>query len=452
MLEPEQQIIGTVNEDFAVESMAGDVFQLGNVSYRIRRVEAGKVRVEDAHGLPPSIPFWLGEAPARTAEVSWSVSRLREEIESRLGQQTSALDWLIDEVGLGPAAAAQIIDYYAAAAAALGGLPTQKRLVFERFFDETGGTQLVIHSAFGSRINRAWGLALRKRFCRKFNFELQAAATEDAIILSLTATHSFQLEEVARYLHSNTVHDLLVQALLDAPMFMTRWRWNASIALALLRFRGGTKVPPQLQRMEAEDLIAAVFPDQLACLENIVGDREIPDHPLVNQTISDCLNEAMDINGLIEVLRALESGQIEVRGCNLTGPSPLALEILAARPYAFLDDAPLEERRTQAVIARRWLDPESAADIGRLDPDAIARVREEAWPAAEDADELHDALLWLGFLTESEIAANPGWERFVSELSAHGRATSLAVLASRSEEHGRDAPRLPHLDRDGAIA
>jgi ATP-dependent helicase Lhr and Lhr-like helicase len=454
VLEPEQQIIGTVNEDFAVESMAGDVFQLGNVSYRIRRVEAGKVRVEDAHGLPPSIPFWLGEAPARTAEVSWSVSRLREEIQSRLGQQTSALDWLIDEVGLGPAAAAQIIDYYAAAAAALGGLPTQKRLVFERFFDETGGTQLVIHSAFGSRINRAWGLALRKRFCRKFNFELQAAATEDAIILSLTATHSFQLEEVARYLHSNTVHDLLVQALLDAPMFMTRWRWNASIALALLRFRGGTKVPPQLQRMEAEDLIAAVFPDQLACLENIVGDREIPDHPLINQTISDCLNEAMDINGLIEVLRALESGQIEVRGCNLTGPSPLALEILAARPYAFLDDAPLEERRTQAVIARRWLDPESAADIGRLDPDAIARVREEAWPAAEDADELHDALLWLGFLTESEIAAIPGWGRFVSELSAHGRATSLAVLASRSEGMGATAlasriwiatERLPEL-------
>ena len=350
--------------------------------------------------------------------VSWMRGWIRIDREK-------ALRWLVSKARFAEPAARQIVDYLSASRAALTALPTLETIILERFFDETGGTQLVIHSAFGSRINRAWGLALRKRFCRKFNFELQAAATEDAIILSLTATHSFQLEEIARYLHSNTVRGLLVQALLDAPMFMTRWRWNASIALALLRFRGGTKVPPQLQRMEAEDLIAAVFPDQLACLENIVGDREIPDHPLVNQTISDCLNEAMDINGLVDVLRALESGQIEVRGCNLTGPSPLALEILAARPYAFLDDAPLEERRTQAVIARRWLDPESAADIGRLDPDAITRVREEAWPVAEDEDELHDALLWLGYLTEKEVAANPSWQRFVSELAAHGRTTRL---------------------------
>jgi len=487
VLEPEQQIIGTVNEDFAVESMAGDVFQLGNTSYRILRVEAGRVRVEDARGLPPSIPFWLGEAPARTDEVSWSVSRLREEIEARLdagsrplrgveeldprpgppplpgaggnrqtdadaaggskpvdpypdprpagGTEQGALEWLIDEVGVAPEAAAQIVDYYAAARAALGLLPTQKKLVFERFFDETGGTQLLIHSPYGSRINRAWGLSLRKRFCRKFNFELQAAATEDAIILSLTATHSFQLEEVPRYLHSNSVRSLLIQAMLDAPMFMTRWRWNASIALALLRFRGGNKVPPQLQRMEAEDLIAAVFPDQLACLENIVGDREIPDHPLVNQTIADCLHEAMDIDGLERLLRGLESGEIGVTGCNLTVPSPLALEVLAARPYAFLDDAPLEERRTQAVIARRWLDADSAADIGRLDPEAIARVREEAWPAAEDADELHDALLWLGYITQEELAANQGWERLAFELAALGRATSLGLASS-------DASRL----------
>jgi ATP-dependent Lhr-like helicase len=330
-----------------------------------------------------------------------------------------------------PAAAEQIVDYYAAAYAALGLLPTQEHLVFERFFDETGGIQLLIHSPFGSRINRAWGLSLRKRFCRKFNFELQAAATEDAIILSLTAAHSFQLEEVARYLHSNSVRALLVQALLDAPMFMTRWRWNASIALALLRFKGGNKVPPQLQRMEAEDLIASVFPDQLACQENVVGDREIPDHPLINQTIADCLHEAMDVDGLERLLRRLESGEVAVTGRDLTTPSPLALEILAARPYAFLDDAPLEERRTQAVIARRWLDPDSAADIGRLDPDAIARVREEAWPAAQDADELHDALLWLGYVTHAELAANPGWERLASELTAQGRATALEEPGAR---------------------
>jgi ATP-dependent Lhr-like helicase len=429
VLEPQGQIIGTVNEDFAIESMAGDVFQLGNASYRILRVERGHVRVEDAQGLPPSIPFWLGEAPARTDEVSAAVSRLRAEIEARLAPPSVALDWLTGEVGIGLDAAAQIVDYYAAARAALGLLPTQQHLVFERFFDESGGTQFIIHSPFGSRINRAWGLSLRKRFCRKFNFELQAAATEDAIILSLTATHSFQLEEVARYLHPNTVRDLLKQALLDAPMFATRWRWNASIALALLRFKGGSKVPAQLQRMQAEDLIAAVFPDQLACLENIVGDREIPDHPLVNQTIWDCLHEAMDIDGLEAVLRRMYAGEVEVTGRDLTMPSPLAAEVLAARPYAFLDDAPLEERRTQAVVSRRWLDPETASDLGRLDPEAIERVRREAWPDARSPDELHDALMWLGLMTAAEIDAQPSWHALLEQLSrqrrvAHGRVSA----------------------------
>ena len=430
VLSPEEQIVGTVNEDFAVESIAGDIFQLGNTSYRIQRVEAGRVRVEDAHGQPPSIPFWLGEAPARTDEVSAAVSRLRDEVGARLSSPGNALRYLVEQVGIAHDAAAQVVDYFGAAKAALGLLPTQRDLVFERFFDEAGGTQLVIHSPYGSRINRAWGLSLRKRFCRKFNFELQAAATEDAIILSLTSTHSFQLEEVARHLHSNSVREILVQALLDAPMFMTRWRWNASIALALLRFRGGNKVPAQLQRMEAEDLVAAVFPDQLACNENIAGDREIPDHPLVYQTVEDCLHEAMDIDGLARLLRALESGEVRVAPRELALPSPFAMEILSARPYAFLDDAPLEERRTQAVVSRRWLDPESAADIGRLDPEAIARVKQEAWPQAETADELHDALLWLGFVTQGEAQSSPGWEGLFTELAAAGRATRLTATGA----------------------
>ncbi|HZP89260.1 MAG TPA: ATP-dependent DNA helicase, partial [Burkholderiales bacterium] len=425
VLEPSGQIIGTVNEDFAIESMAGDVFQLGNTSYRILRVEGGRVRVEDAQGLPPSIPFWLGEAPARSDEVSFAVSRLREEIEARLNPPSKAADWLMDLLHLPYPAAEQLVDYYASARATLSALPTQKRLVFERFFDETGGTQLVIHSPYGSRINRAWGLSLRKRFCRKFNFELQAAATEDAIILSLTSTHSFPLEEPARYLHSSSVRQLLVQALLDAPMFITRWRWNASIALALLRYRGGGKVPAQLQRMEAEDLIAAVFPDQLACVENIAGDREIPDHPLVAQTISDCLHEAMDIEGLEQLLRGLEAGEIQVIARDLPLPSMLALEVLAARPYAFLDDAPLEERRTQAVMGRRWMDPETAADLGRLDADAIVHVREEAWPQPDNADEMHDALALLGFITAEEAAANASWLRMLNELAQQQRATRL---------------------------
>lgn len=429
VLEPGAQVVGTVNEDFAVESMEGDVFQLGNVSYRILRVEAGRVRVEGAKDVPPNIPFWLGEAPARTAAVSFAVSRLRAEIEDRLGVPDAAVRWLIEAVGVAPEAAAQLVEYYAAAKAALGTLPKQTHIVLERFFDETGGQQLVIHSPYGSRINRAWGLALRKRFCRKFNFELQAAATEDAIVLSLTSTHSFPLEEVAGYLNAEGVRSLLVQALLDAPMFITRWRWDAAIALALPRFKGRTKVSPQLQRLAAEDLLAAVFPDQLACGENLVGDREIPDHPLVRQTLRDCLHEAMDVEGLERLLEALARGEVAVTARELTTPSPLALEVLSARPYAFLDEAPLEERRAQAVISRRWLDPATAADLGRLDPQAIARVREEAWPDAQTPDELHDALLWLAYLTDAEVDERPTWRGFLEALAQARRAGRVSVGA-----------------------
>ncbi|HZD19903.1 MAG TPA: hypothetical protein VE325_04460 [Burkholderiales bacterium] len=290
--------------------------------------------------------------------------------------------------------------------------------------------QLVIHSPYGSRINRAWGLALRKRFCRKFNFELQAAATEDNIVLSLTTAHSFELADVARYLNSATVRPLLIQAMLDAPMFVTRWRWVIGVALALPRFRRGKKVPPQLARMGAEDLIGAVFPDQIACAENLPGEREIPDHPLVRQTIGDCLNEAMDLAGLERVLQRMESGGIRVVARELTQPSPLALEVLSARPYAYLDDAPLEERRTQAVMSRRWLSPETAADLGRLDAEAIARVRAEAWPEAANADELHDALVWLGFLSIDETRAAAGWSEWLAELAREKRAARLHAPAA----------------------
>jgi ATP-dependent Lhr-like helicase len=431
ILEPQATFVGTVNEDFAVESLQGDVFQLGNISYRILRVEQGRIRVEDARGEPPSIPFWLGEAPGRSAELSASVSRLRGELEIQLeAGGNAALAWLQASTGISAAAGAQLVAYLAAGRAALGALPTQQRIIFERFFDEAGGMQLVIHSPFGSRINRAWGLALRKRFCRAFNFELQAAATEDTIVLSLTTAHSFELADVARYLHSNTVRPLLVQALCAAPMFPARWRWSATIALALPRFRGGKKVPAPLARMAAEDLLSAIFPDQVACAENLPGELEIPEHPLVRQAIQDCLEEAMDIGGFEQLLRALEAGTIHVLARDLTEPSPLALEVLSARPYAFLDDAPLEERRTQAVISRRWLDPQTAADIGQLDPQAIARVREEAWPDATNADELHDALLWLTYLTVAEAAAGPGWPELLAQLAARRRVTRLAAGAA----------------------
>jgi ATP-dependent Lhr-like helicase len=443
MLEPEGHLVGTVNEDFAVESLQGDVFQLGNTSYRILRVERGTVRVEDARGQPPSIPFWLGEAPGRTEELSAAVSRLRQEIEQRLDSgraaetaRGDAVQWLIESVGLGETAALQIVQYLSAGRAALGCLPTFQVVVFERFFDESGGMQLVIHSPFGSRVNRAWGLSLRKRFCRTFNFELQAAATEDHIVLSLTHAHSFELAEAARYLHSNSVRQVLVQALCAAPMFGVRWRWDAGIALALPRFRGGKKIPPQIARMNAEDLLASVFPDQVACAENLPGEIEIPDHPLVRQTIRDCLEDAMDVQRFEGVLRGLESGEIRVVARDLTEPSPLALEALNARPYAYLDDAPLEERRTQAVMSRRWIDPESAADIGQLDPEAIERVRAEAWPDATTPDELHDALLWLTFLTDEELRRAAEWPRLMDELAAAARVVRIS------------APGLPAADSD----
>ncbi|HVN40552.1 MAG TPA: helicase-related protein, partial [Myxococcota bacterium] len=456
VLEPANQVVGTVNEDWAVESLAGDIFQLGNLSYKIRRVEAGRVRVEDAHGQAPTIPFWLGEAPGRSDELSSAVSRSRAEIVARIdrsGDPAAAVAALGEAPGIAPDAATQLVEYLATGRAALGTMPTQSTIVLERFFDESGGMQLVIHSPFGSRLNRAWGLALRKRFCRRFNFELQAAATEDAIVLSLSTSHSFELAAVARYLNSNTVRDVLVQAMLDAPMFAARWRWVAGIALALPRFRGGKKVPAPLQRMRAEDLIAAVFPDQIACAENLTGEREIPDHPLVRQVVHDCLYEAMDIEGLERLLRRIESGEIQVVARELASPSPLALEILTARPYAYLDDAPLEERRTQAVMARRWLDQEQAATLGALDAAAIERVRAEAWPAPESADEMHDALLGLAFVTQAEAVANGRWPGFLDELARAGRATRVAVPAGSASgassiaahELWVAAERLPQL-------
>jgi ATP-dependent helicase Lhr and Lhr-like helicase len=443
VLEPDNTFVGTVNEDFAVESLQGDIFQLGNMSWRILRVQQGVVRVEDARGQPPSIPFWLGESPARSDELSASVSELRRGVEERLEDPAVATAW-VEQIlrptkdgraaGSAQTAAHQLVAYLAEARRMLGVLPTQETIIAERFFDEAGGMQLVIHSPFGSRVNRAWGLALRKRFCRQFNFELQAAATEDALLLSLGPQHSFPLDTVFRFLHPDTMEDILVQALLDAPMFGTHWRWNANIALAIPRSRGGRKNPPQIQRMQAEDLLAAAFPDAAACLENIPGDREIPNHPLVRQTIDDCVHEVMDVDRLMGLLRRIHSGGITLVARDLPEPSPLAHEILNARPYAFLDDAPLEERRTQAVYTRRAFEPSSADDLGALDPAAIERVRDEAWPEIGNPDELHDALLTSGFLSEIEgLSGRIGvsWAGYFLELVGAGRAQAVELEPGR---------------------
>ena len=405
VMEPEGTFVGTLNEDFAFESSAGDVFQLGNTSWAILRVETnmGVVRVANAHGQPPTIPFWFGEAPARSDEMSQAVSRLRSDLEARLDDPDAANAWLEDDLGIPPEAAFQLTAYFGEARRMLGALPTQQTLVMERFFDEAGGMQLILHAPFGSRITKAWGLSLRKRFCRQFNFELQAAATEDALLLSLGPQHSFPLADVFRYLNPDSVEDILVQALLDAPMFGTRWRWVATLALAVQRIRRGKRAAAQIQRMESEDLLAAVFPDAAACLENIPGDRQVPEHPLVQQALRDCLHEVMDIDGLVALLRRIHGGEVNLVARDLPEPSPLASEILNARPYQFLDDAPAEERRTMAVISRRALEPSAAGDLGALDPAAIERVREEARPSADNADELHDVLLVTGFQTDGEM-------------------------------------------------
>jgi ATP-dependent Lhr-like helicase len=457
LLEPEGHFVGTLNEDFAIESLPGDVFQLGNTSWRILRIGNGVVRVADAQGQPPSMPFWLGEAPARSNEMSEAVSLLRARVDFELpgpdhprsaGELEPAVSLLINEYQLKREAAEQIAQYLGEAKRSLGAVPTTQQLALERFFDESGGMQLVLHAPFGSRINRAWGLALRKKFCQGFNFELQAAATEEGVILSLGSSHSFPLDEVFRYLHPNTVRETLKQAILDSPIFETRWRWSTTLALAVPRNCGGAKVPNQLQRMYAEDLLQAVFPDAVACQDNVApGMREIPDHPLVNQALRDSLEEAVDLQGLETVLHRLVNGEIATVVRDTPEPSVLSHELLNSAVYTFLDDAPLEERRARAVYTRRVTELRSADDLGALDAAAIERVREEAWPVANTPDEMYDALMVAGFIREGEL--EPHWRDLIGQLKdravkrglawfAHERADDdpVEIIASRLEVLG----------------
>ena len=433
--EPEGGMVGTVNEDFAIESMAGDIFLLGNTPWKIRRIEQGTVRVEEAQGQPPTIPFWLGEAPGRTAELSGEVSALRRDVDERLHARETAVA-LVMGSGASREASEQVVAYVEEGKRVLGIVPTAEKIVAERFFDEAGGMQLVVHSPLGSRINRAWGLALRKRFCAGFNFELQAAATDEGINISLGPQHSFPVEEVFGYLKPATAEDVLTQAVLQSPIFPLRWRWTASRSLALVRQVGGKRVPTPIQRMRSDDLLAAVFPAAAACQDNMpAGGRvEPPDHPLVFETLRDCLTEALDAEGMVGVLRAIENGEIEVFGKDTLQPSAFSHQLLNAMPYAFLDDAPLEERRARAVTLRRAL-PEDSRDLGALSPDAIAEEEAYAWPAIRDADELHDALLSLVVLTEDDLAEHPddaeSWHGWYASLAEAGRVRTLEV-AERS--------------------
>ena len=439
--EPDGLVVGTVDEDFAVESNRGDIMLLGNTSWMIRRIEtnAGRVLVQDAHGAPPSVPFWRGEAPARTQELSEHIGTLREKISAMLPRTSpvgfsatqpdvaAAVSWLKEECGLDDSSAEQAIEYVLQGRAVLGAVPTQTTVIAERFFDEGGGMQLVIHAPFGGRINKAWGLALRKRFCVGFNFELQAAATDNGLNIALAEQHSFPLGDVFNFLQAATVQPILEQAALDSPIFATRWRWDANRALALLRFQNGKKVPPQIQRMRSDDLLASVFPDAAACFENIQGERHIPDHPLVGEVMKDVLTEAMDIEGLKALLTGLADGRIRCIAVDTPVPSQFSHEILNANPYAFLDDAPLEERRARAVQMRRMLPESVLEEVGGLDPAAIGQVREEAWPDVRDADELHDVLHTLVALPETSANFGTGqWKFYFERLIAEGRAASAS--------------------------
>ncbi|MGV3592743.1 MAG: DEAD/DEAH box helicase, partial [Gammaproteobacteria bacterium] len=528
VLDPDDMVVGSLHEDFALESLPGDIFILGNRSWRMLRIDGLKIRVTDAGDAAPTIPFWLGEGPGRTRELSESVSRLRAELkecfdegsvdeDSVVAEQHSEPDTVVVvpqltdsdaviavpqlterdagvapaqagaqrrseagssdqapvvvpahagtqrhspmdramqhlvEIGLDHAAAEQLATYLYTGYKALGVMPTRETLVMERFFDEVGDMHLVVHSPFGSRVNKAWGLSLRKKFCRTFNFELQAAANEDSIVISLGSVHSFELGDVFHYLQSASVIDTLCQALLDAPMFEVRWRWNASRALAVQRNRAGKRVPPQFQRMAAEDFVAQVFPDANACQENITGPREIPTHPLVQQTINDCMTEAMDVHELLEIVQAIEAGKVECVAKDLREPSPFAQEIINARPYAFLDDAPFEERRTLAIRNRSWMDPAEAEDFGALDIVAIERVREEAWPWIRSADELHDALMLLGFVTDEELHREGDNSLFIQQLVKAGRATLAKKGSVRMWIASERQPLFTALDKGSFV-
>ncbi len=405
VLQPEGHTIATLGEHFAVDSGPGDVIQLGNSSWRILAVEKeGRVLVEDAHGAPPSVPFWDGEAPQRTAVLSDFVGDLRKAISDRtlnVHHERVFLDdpvvdetvaWLMEECAVCQSAALQLVQYIVSGRAVLGCVPTKTTVIAERFFDEGGGMQLILHAPFGGRINKAWGLALRKRFCRGFNYELQAAATDNGINICLAEQHSFPLADVFHFLTEHTAQELLEQAAIASPIFKTRWRWAANRSLQLLRFRNGKKVPPQIQRTRGEDLLASVFPQAAACFETIVGDIQIPDHPLVREVMQDTLQEAMDLDGLKQILRGIQDGTIQCVAVDTPVPSVFSHELLNANQNAFLDEAGLEERRARAVSLRRTIPDSVLGEAGRLDPAAIRQTRCEIWPDLRDENELHDIL------------------------------------------------------------
>lgn len=428
LAEPNNILVGTLDEDFAVESTKGDIILLGTTSWRIKRVEsnAGKVFVEAAPGMAPSVPFWRGEAPGRSDELSACLSDLRREIARKLKDDPNFIEttkWLKSLCHIEEHGALQLSEYIYQGCAVLGAVPTQDTIIAERFFDEAGGMQLIIHSPFGARINKAWGLALRKKFCRSFNFELQASATDNGLNIALLEQHSFPLQDVFKFLNPKFLKEVLIQAVLQSPFFGTRWRFVAMRSLALVKFRNGKKMPPNILRMLSDDLLASVFPDAAACQDNLGGrDISLPDHPLVNEAMSEIFLELLDEEGLCRVLEKIDKKIINIIAIDTPLPSVFSHEILNANPYAFLDDAPLEERRARAVEMRRMLPNSVLSEIGALDFQVILDVKEQAWPDIRDANELHDSLQSFIAIPLSIIKLH-NLEKFFEELVTQKRAT-----------------------------
>lgn len=429
IVDPDNQVIGQLSEDFAIESAVGDVFLLGTHAWRVVRVEQSSVRVVDADGAEPSVPFWFGESPARTWELSQAVSRLYEELSDPLTVRdvVGAKSILTAIPGVSAEAAEQTVTFLSASLDALGVLPSQHCVVIERFFDETGSTQLVVHAPFGARVNRALGLALRKRFCVTFDFELQAAADDDAITIALGPHHSMELSTIMPMVRPSSFRTVLEQAVLPLPMLKTRWRWNGVRSLVINRTSSGARRPIQWIRMDADDLMAAVWPSLAACQENApAGPIPIPDHVLVRQTLRDVFFEPLDVAALETVLRGVDDGSIRVHTVDTPTPSPLAQGILTGRPYTFLDDAPLEERRSRAVSLDRHLGAVGADGLPvpsqrhALDADLVAEAVASAAPRIRDRHELADFLH-----TYFALRPVPEWQSMFDELVTEGRALEV---------------------------
>ena len=448
VIESQNRKIGDIEEDFAQESSRGDVFALGSMPWQIQRISRGRLMVEPAPGMAPTLPFWLNEGAGRTAALSSEVCKLRREIAARFDESApdaqSAARWLEEECALDESGAVQAVAYVRRGLAALGAIPDEHTIVAERFFDGLGGTQIVIHAPLGMRVNRAFGLALRKRLCQSFDFEIQASAIDDGVLLALNARHSFALESIFTMINSRTVRDVLTQALLDAPMFETRFRHVATRALSVLRNLRGRKVPAWIQRLRAQDLMIALFPGQQACFENRPARVAIPDHFIVRETLRECLEESTDLKSLMRLMEGIENGTVRTLAVDSIAPSVFAHRLLLAWDYAFLDDGERANRRSRAVTMNRGMaeDVFRSEDLSQmLAAEAVALTTAEATRTApsrraRDRDELYEVIRAHGALAPYQIDERVTGDAIamLAELELEGRLVRANYGANASQK------------------